>query len=91
MDSSRRTLLAHCIVRACLSALLLVPALHAAAQSREPIKIGAVLSLTGAGAGLGQPERSGMLSVASELPFSAENAVRELATVLMRMPNQATP
>ncbi len=37
------------------------------------------------------PERSGMCRVARELPRSAENAVRELATVLMRMPNQATP
>ena len=37
------------------------------------------------------PERSGMPSVASGLPLSAENAVRELDTVLMRMPNQATP
>ncbi len=37
------------------------------------------------------PERSGMPSVASGLPLSAEKAVRELETVLMRMPNQATP
>src|SRR5262245_51338400 len=37
------------------------------------------------------PERSGMPSVASGLPFSAENAVRELAVVLIRMPNHATP
>ncbi len=37
------------------------------------------------------PERSGMPSVASGSPLSAENAVRELATVLMRMPNHATP
>jgi hypothetical protein len=37
------------------------------------------------------PERSGIRSVASGLPLRAENAVRELATVLMRMPNQATP
>src|SRR5882762_139138 len=37
------------------------------------------------------PERNGMPSVASGLPLSAENAVRELATVLMRMPNHATP
>jgi branched-chain amino acid transport system substrate-binding protein len=32
----------------------------AAAQSKEPIRIGAVLSLTGPGAGLGQAERSGI-------------------------------
>ncbi len=37
------------------------------------------------------PERSGMPRVASGLPLSAEKAVRELETVLMRMPNQATP
>src|SRR5437016_4348424 len=37
------------------------------------------------------PERKGMPSVASALPLSAENDVRELAVVLMRMPNQATP
>lgn len=33
----------------------------AAWAQQEPIKIGSVLSLTGPGAGLGQPERSGML------------------------------
>src|SRR5580698_4762591 len=37
------------------------------------------------------PERSGMLKVPSGLPLRAEKAVRELATVLMRMPNHATP
>ena len=37
------------------------------------------------------PERSGMPRVASGLPLRAEKAVRELETVLMRMPNQATP
>ena len=37
------------------------------------------------------PDLSGMRSVASGIPFRAENAVRELATVLIRMPNQATP
>src|SRR5258708_21850088 len=37
------------------------------------------------------PERRGMPSVASGLPFRAEKAVRELETVLMRMPNHATP
>jgi branched-chain amino acid transport system substrate-binding protein len=34
--------------------------LIAAAQSKEPIKIGAVLALTGPGAGLGQAERNGI-------------------------------
>ena len=37
------------------------------------------------------PDLRGMRRVASGFPFSAEKAVRELATVLMRMPNQATP
>src|SRR6185295_10475693 len=37
------------------------------------------------------PDFNGMSSVASGLPFSAENAAREFATVLMRMPNHATP
>ena len=37
------------------------------------------------------PERNGMPKVLSGLPLSAEKAVRELDTVLMRMPNQATP
>src|SRR6266568_4646373 len=37
------------------------------------------------------PDRSGIPSVASGLPLSAENAVREFETVLMRIPNQATP
>src|SRR5580698_11236825 len=37
------------------------------------------------------PERNGMPKVASGLPLSAEKAVREFETVLMRMPNQATP
>src|SRR5437868_4861977 len=37
------------------------------------------------------PERNGMPSVASGFPLRAEKAVRELETVLMRMPNQATP
>src|ERR1700744_2666122 len=37
------------------------------------------------------PERSGMPSVAKGLPLSAENAVRELEMVLMRIPNHAPP
>src|ERR1700677_1264151 len=37
------------------------------------------------------PERNGMPRVLSGLPLSAEKEVRELETVLMRMPNQATP
>lgn len=45
------------------AALVLASAQSAPAQSPqgEPIKIGAVLSLTGPGAGLGQPERNGAL------------------------------
>jgi len=34
---------------------------QAQAAKGEPIKIGAVISLTGPGAGLGQPQRQGML------------------------------
>ena len=37
------------------------------------------------------PDFSGIASVASGLPCRAENAAREFATVLMRMPNHATP
>ncbi|HEX2890334.1 ABC transporter substrate-binding protein [Vineibacter terrae] len=44
---------------ATVAALLAMPA-HAQ-TSGEPIKIGAVVSITGAGAGLGGPERNGML------------------------------
>ncbi len=37
------------------------------------------------------PACNGMESVLSASPFNAENAARELAVVLMRMPNHATP
>ena len=37
------------------------------------------------------PDAAGCTSVLSGLPLSAEKAVRELAMVLMRMPNHATP
>ena len=37
------------------------------------------------------PACNGMESVLSASPLSAENAARELAVVLMRMPNHATP
>src|SRR5476649_1789711 len=37
------------------------------------------------------PACSGMKSVLSELPFSEANAARELAVVLIRIPNHATP
>lgn len=43
-----------------LAAATLLTALSVAAQSKDPVKIGAVLSLTGPGAGLGQAERSGI-------------------------------
>src|SRR5215217_6685913 len=36
------------------------------------------------------PDRSGISETGHALPRSAANAVRELASVLMRMPNQAT-
>jgi branched-chain amino acid transport system substrate-binding protein len=45
-----------------VAALLALAALPARAQtSGEPIKIGAIVSITGAGAGLGVPERNGLL------------------------------
>ncbi len=47
----------------CCAALALVAqaAIVSAQTAGEPIKIGAVLSLTGPGAGIGQPERLGIL------------------------------
>jgi branched-chain amino acid transport system substrate-binding protein len=60
MESSRRALLSRSLAGAGVVALGLLSG-HAAAQSREPIRIGAVLALTGPGAGLGQAERNGIL------------------------------
>ena len=37
------------------------------------------------------PARSDTFNVSSEFPFNAENAAREFACVLMRIPNHATP
>ena len=37
------------------------------------------------------PDRSGMSHTGQALPRRLANAVRELARVLIRMPNQATP
>jgi branched-chain amino acid transport system substrate-binding protein len=58
----------HCLLAALPRAIMLPliamtvsASAPAAAQSKEPIKIGAVLSLTGPGAGLGQSERNGIL------------------------------
>jgi branched-chain amino acid transport system substrate-binding protein len=48
------------LARAALCVMLPLLPLVAAAQSKEPIKIGAVLALTGPGAGLGQAERNGI-------------------------------
>jgi branched-chain amino acid transport system substrate-binding protein len=59
MQTDRRRLLALSTAAAVLLAGSLRP-LPVAAQSKEPIKIGAVLSLTGPGAGLGLAERNGM-------------------------------
>jgi branched-chain amino acid transport system substrate-binding protein len=60
MKAPGRRLFAARVCRALIAALLVAP-LPAAAQSKEPIKLGAVLSLTGAGAGLGLSERNGIL------------------------------
>ncbi len=59
MEAPGRRRFAHRISRTLLAALLLA-SFGAAAQSKDPIKIGAVLALTGPGAGLGQAERSGI-------------------------------
>ncbi len=50
---------------ALLAFMGLPPAAHA--QSKEPIKIGAVLSISGAAAGLGVPERNGALAAEKEI------------------------
>jgi branched-chain amino acid transport system substrate-binding protein len=60
MQTERRRRLAVSAAAAALVAAGLLP-VPVAAQSKEPIKIGAVLSLTGPGAGLGLAERNGML------------------------------
>src|SRR5215831_12232034 len=44
-----------------IATLLMAGRPSVTAQQAEPIKIGAVVALTGPGAGLGQPERNGML------------------------------
>ena len=46
---------------AAAAVLLRLAAAHAEPPAGAPIKIGAVLSITGPGAGLGQPERNGIL------------------------------
>jgi branched-chain amino acid transport system substrate-binding protein len=46
---------------AAMAALLLARSESVSAQTGEPIKIGAVVSLTGPGVGLGQPERNGIM------------------------------
>lgn len=50
-----------------IAALAVLAAFSAHAQTGEPIKIGAVVSITGAGAGLGNPERNGMLLAEKEI------------------------
>jgi branched-chain amino acid transport system substrate-binding protein len=59
MHSHRRRFLATAAAATALAAAGSLP-LSAAAQTKEPIKLGAVLSLTGPGAGLGLAERNGM-------------------------------
>lgn len=60
MESSRTRCAGHRLASIALAALVSLPAV-AAAQTKEPIRIGAVLALTGPGAGLGQAERNGIL------------------------------
>ncbi len=58
----KRSWLTRAAVLAAIAATWLMPAgAWAQAASGEPIKIGAVVALTGPGAGLGIPERNGML------------------------------
>lgn len=57
----RRAWMLRCIALALLGVGLLPLTSQVQAQSKEPIKIGAVLALTGPGAGLGQAERNGAL------------------------------
>ena len=59
MRTTRRRFGARLAMGALCVMLPLLPFV-AAAQSKEPIKIGAVLALTGPGAGLGQAERNGI-------------------------------
>ncbi len=60
MDSSRTRRAGRRLASIAIAGLVLLPG-FAAAQSKDPIKIGAVLALTGPGAGLGQAERNGIL------------------------------
>ena len=48
------------VCRVFLAWLLPLPLCAALAQAADPITLGAVLSLTGPGAGLGQAERNGI-------------------------------
>jgi branched-chain amino acid transport system substrate-binding protein len=57
-----------------LAAAALVALGNAAQAQQEPIKIGVVLSLTGAAAGLGVPERSGVL--AAEKAINAKGGIK---------------
>src|ERR1700761_5905325 len=52
---------------AAAAVIVLSAPLAANAQSQEPIKIGAVLSVSGAAAGLGIPERAGALAAEKEI------------------------
>src|SRR4051812_13482168 len=59
--NGRKTKMAGLATKLATSVLALAAMMPAAfAQSKEPIKIGAVLSVTGAAAGLGVPERNGL-------------------------------
>jgi branched-chain amino acid transport system substrate-binding protein len=59
MQSQRRRFVCAAAAVGALALASTLPS-HAAAQSKNPIKVGAVLSLTGPGAGLGLAERKGM-------------------------------
>ena len=63
------TLFRHAASASCATIVstALLATLPAHAQSQDPIKIGAVLSVSGAAAGLGIPERSGALAAEKEI------------------------
>ena len=81
MNSPGRRSIGLWISGACLAAMLLAP-LGAAAQTKEPIKLGAVLSLTGPGAGLGQSERSATLAPRA-LGLAEADDVRKLVLSML--------
>ena len=67
---------------AAVATLFSASPIRAQTAQGEPIKIGAVVSLTGPGAGLGQPERNGMLLAEKDVPDRTADQ-RELVAVTL--------